>query len=82
MDYGYDKTQKVNKQNNTGIPDNMKKQFEAYSSLAFDDVKVHYNFPEPSKLNALAYTQGTQVYIAPGQDEHLPHELGHWQTHE
>lgn len=77
MGFEYSEQKKDEKQNKTGIPDNMKKQFEAYSSLSFDDVKVHYNSPEPSRLNALAYTWGTQVYIAPGQAKHLPHELGH-----
>jgi len=72
MEYEYDK-----KKNFTGIPDNMKKQFETSTALSFDDVRVHYNSVEPSKLGALAYTMGTQVYIAPGQEKHLPHELGH-----
>lgn len=77
MGFEYSEQKKDEKQNNTGIPDNMKKRFEAFSSISFDDVKVHYNSKEPAKLNALAYTRGTQVYIAPGQDKHLPHELGH-----
>ena len=28
-------------------------------------------------MQALAYTQADQVYIAPGQERHLGHELGH-----
>lgn len=28
-------------------------------------------------LGALAYTQGKRVEIGPGQERHLPHELGH-----
>lgn len=28
-------------------------------------------------MQALAYTQANQVYIAPGQERHLAHELGH-----
>lgn len=31
----------------------------------------------PAELGALAYTQGTRVYLGPGQERHLPHELGH-----
>lgn len=77
MGFEYSGQKKTEKQNNTGIPDNMKKRFEEFSSVSFDDVRVHYNSEKPARLNALAYTKGTQVYIAPGQDKHLPHELGH-----
>lgn len=63
--------------NITGIPTQMKLDFERRSGLSFDDVRVHYNSDQPAKLGALAYTQGTQVYIGPGQSQHLGHELGH-----
>lgn len=63
--------------NLTGIPTQMKLNFEQRSGLSFDDVRVHYNSDKPAQLHALAYTQGTQVYIGPGQERHLPHELGH-----
>lgn len=64
-------------QNQTGIPDDMKSRFENLSGFSFDDVKVHYNSGKPAQLQALAYTQGNQVHIAPGQEKHLGHELGH-----
>ena len=67
----------VNKPNLTGIPTQMKLDFERQSGLSFDDVRVHYNSDKPAQLQALAYTQGTQVYVGPGQERHLPHELGH-----
>lgn len=63
--------------NTTGIPDKLKRQFETYSGLSFDGVKVHYNSDKPVQMQALAYTQADQVYIAPGQERHLGHELGH-----
>jgi hypothetical protein len=63
--------------NQTGIPDGMKSGFENMSGFSFDDVRVHYNSDKPAQLNALAYTQGNQVHIAPGQEKHLGHELGH-----
>jgi len=63
--------------NVTGIPGDMKTCFENFSGFSFNDVRVNYNSPKPSLLNALAYTQGNQVYIAPGQEKHLGHELGH-----
>lgn len=61
----------------TGIPNRMKKGFEHSSGFSFDDVRVHYNSEKPAQLHAHAYTQGNEVYVAPGQEKHLPHELGH-----
>ena len=63
--------------NLTGIPTQMKLDFEPRSGLSFDDVWVHYNSDKPARIGALAYTQGTQVHIGPGQERHLRHELGH-----
>lgn len=63
--------------NITGIPDQMKVQFEEASGMSFDDVRIHYNSAKPAKLNALAYTQGRNIYLGAGQEKHLPHELGH-----
>ena len=42
-----------------------------------DDVSVHYNSSKPAQLQALAYAQGTDIHIAPGQEKHLPHEAWH-----
>lgn len=61
----------------TGIPRKMKTGFEHSSGFSFDDVRVHYNSEKPAQLHAHAYTQGNEVYVAPGQEKHLPHELGH-----
>lgn len=63
--------------NLTGIPTQMKLDFEQRSGLSFDDVRVHYNSDKPRKIGALAYTQIPQVHIGPGQERHLRHELGH-----
>lgn len=63
--------------NLTGIPTQMKMDFERRSGLSFDDVRVHYNSDKPARIGALAYTQGTQVYMGPGQNRHLGHELVH-----
>lgn len=71
------KEDKRTKPNLTGIPTQMKLDFEQRSGLSFDDVRIHYNSEKPAQLQALAYTQGTQVYVGPGQERHLPHELGH-----
>lgn len=63
--------------NLTGIPTQMKLDFERRSGLSFDDVRVHYNSDKPRRIGALAYTQIPQVHIGPGQERHLQHELGH-----
>ena len=63
--------------NRTGLPDQLKAGVESLSGLSLDDVKVHYNSSRPSQLNALAYAQGTDVHVGPGQEKHLPHEAWH-----
>lgn len=65
------------KPNNTGLPDNLKSGIESLSGISMDNVKVHYNSSQPAQLNALAYAQGTDIYVAPGQERHLPHEAWH-----
>ena len=42
-----------------------------------DGVNVDYNSPQPAQLNALAYAQGRDIHVAPGQERHLPHEAWH-----
>lgn len=64
-------------ENKTGLPDNLKSGIEHLSGFALDDVRVHYNSPQPARLNALAYAQGTAIYLAPGREQHLPHEAWH-----
>lgn len=61
----------------TGLPDHLKSGIESQSGLSLDNVKVHYNSPHPAQVNALAYTQGTQIHLSPGQERHLPHEAWH-----
>lgn len=69
--------QEESRPNLTGIPSQMKRDFEVRSQMSYDDVRVHYNSDLPAKVGALAYTQGTQVYLGPGQGRHLRHELTH-----
>ena len=61
----------------TGIPETLQKAAEIKSGLSFSDVRVHYNSHKPAELGALAYTMGNQIYVGPGQEKYLPHELGH-----
>jgi hypothetical protein len=65
------------KENNTGLPDNLKSGMENLSGMSLDDVKVHYNSVKPAQLQAHAYAQGTDIHLAPGQEKHLPHEAWH-----
>lgn len=63
--------------NKTGLPDNLKSGVENLSGYSLDDVKVHYNSDKPAQLNALAYAQGADIHVSPGQEKHLPHEAWH-----
>lgn len=63
--------------NRTNIPTHIKNRVESAANVSLDDVSVHYNSSWPERYGALAYTQGNQVHIGPGQERHLPHELGH-----
>jgi len=63
--------------NRTGLPDRLKVGVEALSGVSLDGVKVHYNSSKPAQLNALAYAQGSDIHLAPGQEKHLPHEAWH-----
>lgn len=59
------------------LPDRLRAGIESLSGIALDDVRVHYDSPEPSRVDALAYAQGQDIHIAPGQEQHLPHEAWH-----
>lgn len=65
------------KTNNTGLPDNLKSGIENLSGHSMDDVKIHYNSSKPTQLHAHAYTQGTDIHVASGQEKHLAHEAWH-----
>jgi hypothetical protein len=65
------------KENKTGMPDNLKSGIENLSGMNMDHVRVHYNSSQPAQLNALAYAQGSDIHVAPGQEKHLPHEAWH-----
>ena len=65
------------KTNKTGLPNQLKAGIENLSGIPIDDVKVHYNSAKPAQLKALAYAKGTDIYLGPGQERHLPHEAWH-----
>jgi hypothetical protein len=65
------------KENDTGLPDGLKSGIESLSGYGLDDVNVHRNSTKPAQLNAHAFAQGTDIHLAPGQEQHLPHEAWH-----
>ncbi len=65
------------KENKTGLPDNLKSGVENLSGTNLSDVKVHYGSSQPAQFNAHAYAQGIDIHVAPGQEQHLPHEAWH-----
>ncbi|MEH2154086.1 eCIS core domain-containing protein [Nostoc sp.] len=67
----------VQKVNKTGLSDNLKAGIENLSGMSMDDVKVHYNSSKPAQLQALAYTQNTDIHVSSGQEKHLAHEAWH-----
>ncbi|AMO95194.1 hypothetical protein CFter6_2522 [Collimonas fungivorans] len=66
-----------NPPNKSGLPDKLKSGIEALSGISLDRVRVHYNSPRPAQMQALAYAQGNEIHLAPGQERHLPHEAWH-----
>ncbi len=60
-----------------GLPSALKSGIENLSGFSLDDVKAHYNYSKPTVLKAHAYAQGTDIHLAPDQEEHLAHEAWH-----
>lgn len=63
--------------NVTGMPGGLKMGLEGLSDFDLSGVRVHKNSSKPARVNALAYTQGREIHMAPGQERHLPHEGWH-----
>ena len=64
-------------ENRTGLPDALKTGVECLSGFSLDDVRVHYNSSKPAEVEALAYAQGSEIYMGPGQEQYLAHEAWH-----
>lgn len=73
------------KYNPTGIPDEIKATMEDHFNTGFSNIRVHAGSTKASELNALAYTQGSEIHFAPGHyqpdtaqgKQLLGHELTH-----
>lgn len=60
-----------------GMPRPLAQGIETLSGMSMEHVRVHYNSPKPSQLQAHAYAQGGDIHLASGQERHLPHEAWH-----
>lgn len=69
--------QRAERVNQTGLPNQLKSGIEALSGMSMDHVKVHYNSDKPAQMQAHAYAQGSEIHVAPGQEQHVPHEAWH-----
>jgi Domain of unknown function (DUF4157) len=63
--------------NPIGLPVKLKAGIESLCGMSMDNVNVHHNSLQPAQFNALAYAQGNDIHVAPGQEKHLPHEAWH-----
>lgn len=59
------------------LPPTLRTEIESMSGHDLSAVEVHHNSSLPASVGALAYTQGSQIHLAPGQEHHLPHEAWH-----
>lgn len=59
------------------LPDALCKKYEEKSGLPMDDVRVYYNSDEPAQFDADAFAYGSKVYIAPGKEALMDHEMAH-----
>ena len=60
-----------------GLPEAVRSGVEAISGISLGLVRVHYNSPEPARLNAAAFAHRGEVHLAPGQERYLAHEAWH-----
>lgn len=59
------------------LPEDLRTGIESLSGVAMDDVNVHYESDQPGAINALAYAQGSDIYLGSDQESELPHEAWH-----
>ena len=59
------------------LPSRLQAGMEALSGLGLGHVRVHHDSARPGQIHALAFAQGSDIHLAPGQAMHLPHEAWH-----
>jgi|GEM_PF-1260357 uncharacterized protein (TIGR02594 family) len=60
-----------------GMPGDLVGGFAQTTGHDLSNVQVHYNSNAPSQVGALAYAQGNDIHLGPGQEQHLAHEAAH-----
>ena len=60
-----------------GLPAALRAAVQTLSGLDMAGVRVHLDSSRPAVIGALAYAQGNDIYLGPGQQAHLPHEAWH-----
>lgn len=60
-----------------GLPSPLLSGLWRHSKLDLSDVRVHRNSDRPGQIQALAYAQDPDIYLAQGQEQLLPHEAWH-----
>lgn len=68
---------KADGQAGAALPAPLRRGIEALSGVSMEAVRVHYDSSRPAELGAHAYAQGTEIHVAPRQEEHLGHEAWH-----
>jgi hypothetical protein len=63
--------------NRLGLPDELKAAIESASGISPDSARVHYDSTKPKELNELACARDSAIHVAPGLEQHLPHEAWH-----
>ncbi len=61
----------------SGLPSELQAGMEGMSGVSLADVRVHHNSDRPEQIGADAYTQGSDIFLGPGQDGFLAHEAWH-----
>lgn len=59
------------------LPPELREGIESLSNVDLSSVRVHRNSPKPARIDALAYTEGSDIYVGPDQERYLPHEAWH-----
>lgn len=54
------------------------KDVKKMCGVSDSEVSIIRNSAEPYKIGAYAYTRGKNIYVAPGCDETIPHEINHY----
>lgn len=59
------------------LPSAMREKFERRFGVPLGDVQVHHNSSKPAEFGAEAYAQGSDIFVGPGHEHDLQHEIGH-----